>query len=200
VVATLHLDGAALDPDADHADLGVLAAAAPYRRLAAAEVDRRPADHQLASLEAAAAGEDVSLTVLTEPWLIGHVLALREKGEPRPTSTDPAVQAALEGRGPGALAVLSTTGDRALDWLRAGEAVQRVLLAATRNRLGATSVDELVQSPGVRGLVRHELALAGHSQAVILLGAPGREVRGRRRRLAEVLVWGARNELQTYHS
>ena len=58
--------------------------------------------------------------------------------------------------------------------------------------LGTNLYDGVVDVPVARAQLRRELAAAGHPQAILRLGAPGRTVRGRHRRLVDVLTGEAR--------
>jgi nitroreductase len=51
------------------------------------------------------------------------------------------------------LVVLSTTGDGPLDWLRAGQALERVLLTATALGLATTPMSQVTELPELRPLV-----------------------------------------------
>jgi hypothetical protein len=68
-----------------------------------------------------------------------------------------------------------------------------VLLESARNGLGASPYDGVVEVPVARAQLRRELAAVGHPQAILRLGAPGRTVRGRHRRLVDVLTGQAIN-------
>jgi nitroreductase len=49
--------------------------------------------------------------------------------------------------------VLATAGDRQLDWVRAGQALQRVLLTATWKDLATTPISQPVEVPAIRRLL-----------------------------------------------
>jgi hypothetical protein len=149
-------------------------------------------DEVVEALEAAAAHEDSRLVVLRDAGARDAVVELRERTrrlleghhDDRPGPQIPASD------GPehrGVLAVLGTADDRPSDWLRAGEALQRVLLESASHGLGASPFDGVVEVPVARAQLRRELATVGHPQAILRLGAPGRTVRGRHRRLVDVL-------------
>jgi hypothetical protein len=80
------------------------------------------------------------------------------------------------------LVLLTPTDDRE-SWLRAGEAMQRVLLELTRAGLGASPSSGFERTDG-----GHPGRLDGYPQVRLRVGAPGRPVRGRHRRLVDVLV------------
>ncbi|MFE3633581.1 Acg family FMN-binding oxidoreductase [Streptomyces sp. NPDC059168] len=70
------------------------------------------------------------------------------------------------------LALLSTAHDRRTDWLRAGQALERVLLLATRRGVRASLLHQTMEWPDLRrvlgGLPAH--GPRGHAQMVIRLG------------------------------
>jgi nitroreductase len=106
---------------------------------------------------------------LTQPELRRH----SERFEPFPT-----------------LVVLSTDGDTAHQWLRAGQALQRVLLLATVHGLAATPMSQPLEIPALRELVTD--TTAGRSAQVILrLGYAPPTTPTPRRPLAEVLLTGS---------
>lgn len=51
------------------------------------------------------------------------------------------------------LAVLSTAHDRRADWLRAGQALERVLLSATRRGVRASFLRQALEWPDLRGVL-----------------------------------------------
>ncbi|GGW54836.1 nitroreductase [Streptomyces lucensis JCM 4490] len=68
------------------------------------------------------------------------------------------------------LAMLSTPGDTAADWLRAGQALERVLLEATLAGLATSLTSHALESPDLRLLTRDPMAGTGHVQMVLRLG------------------------------
>lgn len=85
------------------------------------------------------------------------------------------------------LALLTTQQDRIDDWLRAGQALQRVLLLATRLGLATSLTSHALEAPELRWLVRDPQAPLGHVQMVLRLGyGPAGEATPRRP-VAEVL-------------
>jgi hypothetical protein len=68
------------------------------------------------------------------------------------------------------LAVLSTAHDGPRDWVQAGQALERVLLEATRSGLAASILNQPLEHPGLRGLVHSPLPAVGHSQMLLRLG------------------------------
>ena len=70
------------------------------------------------------------------------------------------------------VAVLETGDDRPEDWLRGGQALARVLLAATDDGYAASYLNQPLELPALRQQLRDELRLAGWPQAVLRLGRP----------------------------
>lgn len=69
-----------------------------------------------------------------------------------------------------ALLVLSTERDGKAEWIRAGEALQRVLLRASARGLSASYFMQPIEHPGLRGRLRDVLADAGAPQILFRLG------------------------------
>jgi hypothetical protein len=85
--------------------------------------------------------------------------------------------------------LLLTGTDRRGDWVRAGMALQRVLLTATVRGLAATPLTQLTEVPPLRDLLRDA---AGTVQTVLRIGYPiTHAVATPRRPLHEFLVPGA---------
>lgn len=68
------------------------------------------------------------------------------------------------------LAALSTSFDAPVDWVRAGQALQRVLLVATAADLAASFMNQPLEQPRLRPLVRPPLPGAGHTQMLMRIG------------------------------
>lgn len=69
------------------------------------------------------------------------------------------------------IAVLSTAHDRRTDWLRAGQALERVLLGATAQGVRASLLHQAMEWPDLRErLVASTDAQSSHAQMVIRLG------------------------------
>jgi len=83
------------------------------------------------------------------------------------------------------LAVLTTPGDRPVDWLRAGQALQRVLLLATKHGLSASFLNQPLDLRDMRGR-RDPRHRRGHPQMILRLGY-GPSVAGSPRRPASEL-------------
>ncbi|MBL3668879.1 nitroreductase family protein [Streptomyces sp. M2CJ-2] len=68
------------------------------------------------------------------------------------------------------LAVLSTSHDRPEDWLRAGQAMERVLLLATLEGLSSSFATQALEWSDLRWPLRDPVSGAGHIQIVLRLG------------------------------
>jgi nitroreductase len=91
--------------------------------------------------------------------------------------------------GQGTVAVLLTGRDGRRDWLRAGRALEALLLAATRAGLVASFIGQAVQRPDTREGLGQLLGTPGHPQVVLRIGEPLVDVPATPRRpLGEVLV------------
>jgi nitroreductase len=74
------------------------------------------------------------------------------------------------GAPPAATAILLTGGDRRADWLRAGQALQRVLLHAASAWVFASLYTQPLENPLTRELIRDELRLPGDPQMLLQFG------------------------------
>ncbi|MBD0424672.1 nitroreductase family protein [Streptomyces sp. TRM S81-3] len=68
------------------------------------------------------------------------------------------------------LALLSTAHDRPQDWLRAGQAMERVLLLATLQGLSSSFVTQALEWADLRWPLRDPMTGTGHVQMVLRLG------------------------------
>ncbi|WUC83564.1 nitroreductase [Streptomyces sp. NBC_00536] len=100
------------------------------------------------------------------PRQSGPGAAVRDFGRSRP----------VPGRGWAAferrpqIALLGTSGDGPGDWLRAGQALERVLLQATADGLVASMTSQPLEWPELRWTVRDPAASMSHVQMVLRLG------------------------------
>ena len=85
------------------------------------------------------------------------------------------------------IALLGTAHDGPADWLRAGQALERVLLTATRAGLVASLTSEALEWDDLRALVRDPLTDVGQVQMVLRIGYGPRGPATPRRPLAEVM-------------
>lgn len=82
---------------------------------------------------------------------------------------------------PGVLAVLASASDLQLDWLRAGQALERVLLAAAQQWAFAAVHSALAEVHNLRAELRRELCTSAHPQLLLRFGyAPDAAVTPRR--------------------
>jgi nitroreductase len=70
------------------------------------------------------------------------------------------------------IAVLQTHTDERADWLRGGQAMHRLLLAASTAGFQASFLNQPLEVPRLREELRRALGLAGHPQLVLRLGLP----------------------------
>lgn len=85
------------------------------------------------------------------------------------------------------LILLFTTGDSPADWLRAGAALQRVLLTATLRGLAATPLSQLVEVPRLRALLA-DTTSGQVVQTVLRIGYPTKPALPTPRRPVEELL------------
>ncbi|QDQ09458.1 Acg family FMN-binding oxidoreductase [Streptomyces spectabilis] len=103
----------------------------------------------------------------------------RRRATARPRETWPART--------GLMVVLATPHDTRQDWLRTGQALQRVLLCAAGHGFTAGFHTQPLEFADLRALVRSLTPSGQHPQMVLRLGRIGWQVRTPRRSLAEVL-------------
>jgi hypothetical protein len=82
---------------------------------------------------------------------------------------------------PAATAALLTTGDDRADWLRAGQALHRLLAHAATKWVFASLHTQPLETAPIRALIRDRLALPGHPQILLQLG-PAHTTRATARR------------------
>lgn len=70
------------------------------------------------------------------------------------------------------LAVLSTAGDEARDWLAAGQALQRLLLVGVQRGLQASYLNQPVQVSALRPAVQQLTGRPGFAQLLLRMGVP----------------------------
>ena len=74
------------------------------------------------------------------------------------------------GAPPSATAVLLTGGDRRADWLRAGQALYRLLLRAASQWVFASLYTQPLEDAVTRDLIRSQLTLPGRPQMLLQFG------------------------------
>jgi hypothetical protein len=82
---------------------------------------------------------------------------------------------------PAATAVLLTRGDGRADWLRAGQALHRLLVHAAVSWVFASLYTQPLEADAIRALIRDRLNLAGAPQMLLQLG-PARTTQATARR------------------
>ncbi len=90
-------------------------------------------------------------------------------------------------QGSPALAVLATPGETQADWLAAGEALQRALLAVTAGGFAASFMNQPIEVPALRGRLGALVGAAGQPQILLRIGRGPKPVPATRRPLREVL-------------
>ncbi|WP_019072579.1 Acg family FMN-binding oxidoreductase [Streptomyces hokutonensis] len=88
----------------------------------------------------------------------------------------------------GTVAVLTTPYDTRSDWLRAGQALQRVLLYAAAHRVSAAFHTQPLEVPALRAEFRTRIAFGRFPQMVLRLGHPTQTWATPRRTPAETLL------------
>ena len=88
------------------------------------------------------------------------------------------------------LAVLGTDGDGVVEWMRAGQALERVLLKAYQEGLQASYLNQPIQVPSLRPKIEHILTSAGLPQILLRLGYPDEEVPATPRRQLDEVIEG----------
>ncbi len=79
-------------------------------------------------------------------------------------------QLSLDGPPPAATAILLTSADTKADWLRAGQALHRLLAHAATQWVFATLYSQPLESAPTRALIRSRLGLPGAPQLVLQFG------------------------------
>lgn len=92
--------------------------------------------------------------------------------EPWSVAADPVLGALVAPApwGPEACLVLTTEGDHPADWVRAGEALERVLLEATARGLAVALEASAIEVNETRRALRHQLGLRANPQLILRVG------------------------------
>jgi nitroreductase len=93
-----------------------------------------------------------------------------------------------DGPPPAATAVLVTLGDSRADWLRAGQALHRVLAHAATAWVSAGLHTQPLEFPAIRDLIRVRLALPGAAQMLLQFGPAHSGVSSPRRPVPDLLI------------
>jgi len=75
-----------------------------------------------------------------------------------------------DGTPPSVTAILLTRGDRRVDWLRAGQALQRMLLRAASEWVFASLYTEPLEYQVTRVLIPGQVGIPGHAQMILQFG------------------------------
>jgi hypothetical protein len=86
------------------------------------------------------------------------------------------------------VAILVTNVDQRLDWVRAGQALQRVLLAASAHGVAAALHSQPMELPELREFVRVRLSSRAYPQMLLRFGATSRVSTSVRRPVEAVLL------------
>jgi hypothetical protein len=86
------------------------------------------------------------------------------------------------------LLLLGTLEDRPAAWLRAGEALEHVLLEVTRQGYAASPLTQVIEMPRTRATLRDELGLDMNPHVLLRIGRAPKTPASRRRRLVDVLT------------
>lgn len=117
------------------------------------------------------------------PWAALETLPLRDFG-----LTLPQLRRGAEPFEPfPTIMVLTSQGDTAPSWVASGQALQRVLLAATAHNLAATPMSQPLEIPALRELVTHT-ATGRRAQVILRIGYGPPTTPTPRRPLADVLL------------
>jgi hypothetical protein len=98
-----------------------------------------------------------------------------------PAEAEPVVRPA------GVVGVLTTSVDQPVDWIHAGQALQRVLLVAASSNVAAAMHSQPLEIPLLREFMRMHLAGRGYPQMVLRLGATSEKAVSMRRPVEDVL-------------
>jgi hypothetical protein len=89
---------------------------------------------------------------------------------------------------PAATAVLVTPGDSKEDWLRAGQALHRVLAHAATAWVSASLYTQPLEFPAIRDIIRARLALPGAVQMLLQFGPARNSLSSPRREVPDFLI------------
>lgn len=91
-------------------------------------------------------------------------------------------------RDAGVVALVTTPADHPADWINAGQALQRVLLAAAVGGVSAALHSQPLELPQLRDLIREHFSGGVYPQMVLRLGTTGEAAVSVRRRIEDVLL------------
>lgn len=87
--------------------------------------------------------------------------------------------------------LLGTAADGPAAWLRAGEALERMLLEVARHGYAASPLTQAIELPNTRAMLREDLRLSMQPHLLLRVGRAPITPGARRRRLVDVLVESA---------
>jgi hypothetical protein len=99
----------------------------------------------------------------------------------------PPLSTATRFRSAGVAALLTTALDRPVDWVNAGQALQRVLLTASSGGIAVALHSQPLESSSLRQSIRTRLSDGGYPQMVLRFGAVIQAAASVRRPVSEVL-------------
>jgi hypothetical protein len=102
-------------------------------------------------------------------------------------------------RSAGVVSVLTTAGDRPVDWVNAGQALQRVLLTSATCGVAAALHSQPLEHPRLREFIRTQLGDGSYPQLVLRLGTVIQTAVSVRRPPASVLFAGGGEHLGISH-
>lgn len=102
-------------------------------------------------------------------------------------------QLSADGPPPAATAVLLTSADTRADWLRAGQALHRILVDAAAQWVFASLYSQPLETPPVRALIRSRLSLPGAPQLLLQFGVAQTAEATARRPASQILLPPARS-------
>ncbi len=91
-------------------------------------------------------------------------------------------------RSAGVVGLLTTSVDHPVDWVRAGQALQRVLLLASSSKVAAALHSQPLELPLLRDFIRAHLSGRAYPQMVLRFGATSEPAVSVRRPVEEVLL------------
>jgi nitroreductase len=91
-------------------------------------------------------------------------------------------------RSAGVVALLATSVDQPVDWIRAGQALQRVLLAASAHGIATALHSQPLELPELREFIRIRISGRAYPQLLLRFGATDKLATSVRRPVAEVLL------------
>ncbi len=117
----------------------------------------------------------------TDPDFPGRDFAHGRRWGMPPLSTAPWPRSA------GVAALLTTAGDRPVDWINAGQALQQILLTASSHGVAAALHTQPLELGWLRESIRTRLSDGGYPQLVLRFGAVTQTAAGVRRPPDDVL-------------